>query len=325
MTTDADFFARHITEAIGSIELGGYTPVHSGKVRDAFRRDGTRFIVTSDRQSAFDRILTTIPFKGQILNRISAFWFAQTQPTIPNHLVAVPDPAVSVVRGARVFPVEMIVRGYMTGSTDTSVWMNYKNGVREYCGVHLPEGMHKNEPFAAPIITPTTKPTTGHDELISPEEILYRELMTAEEWEVVSAAALEIFLAGQAHAAQQGLILVDTKFEFGRDMESGEIILVDEVLTPDSSRYWMASSYDERLRAGEEPQSFDKEFLRLWYQQRCDPYHDAELPPAPDELRAKLASIYAEAYELITGEAFVPELGGVARIQKNLDTYFAAQ
>ncbi len=325
MTCDPHYFADHIDEAIGSVDLAGFTKLHSGKVRETFARDDVCVIVTSDRQSAFDRILTTIPFKGQILNRISAFWFDRTREIIPNHLVAVPDPAASVVKEATVFPVEMIVRGYMTGSTDTSVWMNYQNGVREYCGVRLPEGMHKNEPFPAPIITPTTKPTSGHDELISPDEIIRRGLMIAEEWDVVSAAALEIFLHGQQHAAKQGLILVDTKFEFGRDAKSGEIMLVDEVLTPDSSRYWMAESYEQRIAASDEPQSFDKEFLRLWYQQRCDPYHDDELPTAPHELRAKLASIYAEAYERITGEAFVPEPGGVARIQKNLDSYFASQ
>ncbi len=325
MTTRSDFFQQHLDHAIASVELSGYDKIHSGKVRDMFAKDDVSIIVTTDRQSAFDRILTTIPFKGQILNSISAFWFEQTEDIVPNHLLAVPDPAVSIVRKAKVFPVEMIVRGYMTGSTDTSVWMNYKQGVREYCGVSLPEGMTKNEPFKTPIITPTTKPQTGHDELISPDEIIARKLMTAEEWQQVSEYALQIFARGQAVAKQRGLILADTKFEFGRALDTGEIVLIDEVLTPDSSRFWMAATYADKISAGEEPQSFDKEFLRLWYQERCNPYADEELPAAPDELRAKLASIYAEAYELITGTDFVPELGGSSRIQKNLDEYFASR
>ncbi len=323
--TDADYFLQHLSEAIGDVDLAGYTKSHSGKVRDTFEKDATRILITTDRQSAFDRILTTIPFKGQILNRISAFWFEQTKDIVANHLIAVPDAAVSVVRKAKVFPVEFIIRGYMTGSTDTSVWVNYQNGAREYCGVLLPEGMVKNQPFPRAIITPTTKPEIGHDELVSPDEIIKRELMTATEWEQVADYALRIFERGQKVAASRGLILVDTKFEFGRDADIGEILLVDEVLTPDSSRYWMHSTYAERFAAQLEPQSFDKEFLRLWYQERCDPYHDEELPTTPDDLRAKLASIYAEVYQIITGTVFVPELGGAARIQKNLDSFFASQ
>ncbi len=325
MTASSSFFEEHINAALESVDLQGFRKTHAGKVRDIFEKDGTQIIVTTDRQSAFDRILTTVPFKGQILNRISAFWFEQTKDIIANHLIAVPDPAVSVVRKAKVFPVECIVRGYMTGSTDTSVWINYQKGIRNYCGVELPENMVKNQPFATPIITPTTKPQVGHDELISPDEIIERGLMTADEWQTVSDAALQIFLRGQSIAARQGLILVDTKFEFGRALDTGEILLIDEVLTPDSSRFWMQASYNERFAAGEEPQSFDKEFFRLWYQERCNPYRDEILPQAPNSLRAKLASIYAEAYEIITDAEFVPELNGTARIQKNLDEYFASR
>lgn len=323
MSKGTPFFQGHLDEALAEAILPGFDKVHTGKVRDTFEKNGKRVIVTSDRQSAFDRVLTTIPFKGQILNRTSAFFFEKTADIVKNHLIAVPDPAVSIVRKAKVFPVEFIIRGYMTGSTSTSVWKNYEKGVRDYCGVKLPEGMSKNEAFARPLITPTTKPETGHDELISPQGIIERQLMTAAEWEEVSAYALAVFLRGAEIADQAGLILVDTKFEFGRDAETGEILLVDEVLTPDSSRYWMKSSYAERFAAGQEPQSFDKEFLRLWYQDKCDPYHDEVLPEAPAELRARLADIYAQAFEMITGQAFEPALGGVERMQKNLDSYFS--
>lgn len=322
---DQEYFRQHLSEAVDAVDLIGFHKVHTGKVRDTLEYAGSRIIITSDRQSAFDRVLTTIPFKGQMLNLISAFWFEHTKDIVGNHLIAVPDPAVSIVRKAKVFPVEVIVRGYMTGSTDTSVWKNYEKGVRDYCGIRLPEGMSKNEPFASPIITPTTKPQTGHDELISPAQIIDSGLMSAKEWNEVAGYAMQIFLRGQQMLDQRGLILVDTKFEFGTDVETGKILLIDEVLTPDSSRLWMKSSYLERFAAYQEQQSFDKEFLRLWYQERCNPYLDSVLPEAPDDLRARLASIYAEAYEMITGNDFKPAHGGKDRIRKNLDEYFASR
>ncbi len=322
MIPSTDFIISHISDAITTVNLNGYTKIHSGKVRDTFEKNGKRIIITTDRQSAFDRVLTSVPFKGQILNSVSNFWFNQTEDIVRNHLIANPDPQVSIVRPAKVFPVEFIIRGYMTGSTDTSVWVNYKKGMRKYCGVDLPEGMEKNQKFKIPIITPTTKPETGHDELISPDEIIERNLMTERQWNEVSDYALRIFLRGQEMASKRGLILVDTKFEFGRDIKTGEIMLIDEVLTPDSSRYWLAETYSQRVEAGEEPQSFDKEFLRLWYADNCDPYKDEVLPNAPVELVAKLAQKYIAAYEMITGTDFECTVGGITRIQKNLDDYF---
>jgi phosphoribosylaminoimidazole-succinocarboxamide synthase len=291
-------------------------------VRDTFEKNGKRIIVTTDRQSAFDRFLTTIPFKGQVLNSVSAFWFRQTKDIVKNHIIAVPDPAVSIVRPVDVFPVEFVIRGYMTGSTDTSVWKNYEKGIRKYCGVSLPEGMKKNEPFMKPIITPTTK-SEEHDELISPSEIISRGLMSQQEWEEVSNYTFAVFQRGQEIAKKQGFILVDTKFEFGREKETGDILLIDEVLTPDSSRYWLEASYERRLKNGMEPESFDKEFLRLWYAEHCDPYNDDVLPEAPLELVTKLAQKYIIASEKITGNPFEPALGGIKRIQDSINTYFS--
>ena len=212
------------------------------------------------------------------------------------------------MRKCEVFPVEFVVRGFMTGSTETSLWTHYSAGEREYCGVSFPDGMAKNARLAANVITPTTKAET-HDEPIAPADIVGRGLMTAADWEAASAAALALFAFGQAEAARRGLLLVDTKYEFGRDPATGAVTLVDEIHTPDSSRYWLAASYAARHAAGAEPESVDKEFLRLWFRAHCDPYADAELPAAPAELVAELARRYILLYETITGEAFAPPAG----------------
>lgn len=212
------------------------------------------------------------------------------------------------MRKCEVFPVEFVVRGFMTGSTETSLWTHYSAGEREYCGVSFPDGMAKNARLAVNVITPTTKAET-HDEPIAPADIVGRGLMTAADWEAASAAALALFAFGQAEAARRGLLLVDTKYEFGRDPATGAVTLVDEIHTPDSSRYWLAASYAARHAAGAEPESVDKEFLRLWFRAHCDPYGDAELPAAPKELVAELARRYILLYETITGEAFAPPEG----------------
>ena len=201
------------------------------------------------------------------------------------------------------FPVEFVVRGYITGTTSTSAWVNYQNGMRDYCGNLLPEGLKKNQKFAAPLVTPTTK-DDKHDRLISPAEIVKEGLMTQAEWDYVSKKALELFTFGQEVAARNGLILVDTKYEFGKDA-NGVITIVDEMHTPDSSRYWIAKSYTERFAADQEPENIDKEFLRLWFKDHCDPYNDKELPPAPEELVIELSRRYIQLYEMITGEKFL--------------------
>lgn len=209
------------------------------------------------------------------------------------------------MRRCDVFPVEFVVRGYATGSTDTSLWTHYAAGVREYCGHALPEGLKKNDRLPRNLVTPTTKSET-HDEPVSGEEAVSRGLLSRRDWEAASSAALALFARGQSIAARRGLILVDTKYEFGRDPETGRVVLVDEIHTPDSSRYWLANSYEQRHAAGLEPESVDKEFLRLWFRQNCDPYNDAVLPEAPWELVRELSRRYVYLYETITGEAFVP-------------------
>jgi phosphoribosylaminoimidazole-succinocarboxamide synthase len=283
------------------------TKKYVGKVRDTYEMSDRRLLlVTTDRQSGFDRLLGAIPFKGQVLNRTSLYWFEQTRDIIGNHAIASPHANALIARKCTVLPIEFVVRGYMTGSTDTSIWTQYQNGVRNYCGHALPEGMKKNEQLAKNIVTPTTKETT-HDRPITAQEIVAEGWLTAEQWEFTSAKALALFEFGQKVAAERGLILVDTKYEFGVSSDD-EILLIDEIHTPDSSRYWLADSYTERLAAGQEPNMIDKEFFRLWFRERCDPYKDAVLPTPPDDLIAELAARYIQLFEKITGTAFEPDL-----------------
>lgn len=296
---------------------------HSGKVRERFEANDLTVLITTDRQSAFDRLLAVVPFKGQVLNLTSAWWFEQTAELVPNHLISVPDPNVTIARKCTIFPVEFVVRGYITGSTSTSLWTVYNQGNREYCGNQLPEGLVKNQQLETNLLTPTTK-DIKHDRPVSPEEIISGGLMSAEDWNLCSQMAQKLFIFGQRKALENGLILVDTKYEMGHD-PSGKIMVVDEIHTPDSSRYWLASNYRERFEKGLEPESIDKEFLRLWYVNHCDPYHDPELPPAPDNLVVELSRRYIQLYELITGTQFpFPDINIPIeeRIRKNLDICF---
>ena len=298
---------------------------YQGKVRDTYDLGDKLILITTDRLSAFDRVLAAVPYKGQVLNLTSAWWFEQTASIVPNHLLAVPDPNVMIAKKCQVFPIEFVVRGYMTGSTSTSLWTQYKNGVRNYCGVSLDDGMRKNQPLEEPILTPTTK-EKEHDRPISPQDIVAEGWMSQAEWDEASEMALRLFKFGVNVAAKHGLILVDTKYEFGRDL-SGNIVLVDEIHTPDSSRYWIANSYPERFAAGNEPENIDKEFLRLWFAEHCDPYKDNRLPEAPQELIVTLASRYIQLYEMITGNDFsyaatTAKQGSLSeRIMRNLAGY----
>lgn len=276
---------------------------YKGKVRDTYDLGDQLILVTTDRQSAFDRYLAAVPYKGQVLNLTSVWWFKNTQAIVPNHLIAVPDPNVAIVKKCKIFPIEFVVRGYISGSTSTSLWTQYQKGIRDYCGITFPDGLRKNQKLESPVITPTTKETV-HDRPISPHEIVAEGWMTREDWDEASSYALKLFQHGMEVAQRHGLILVDTKYEFGRDAE-GRIILVDEIHTPDSSRYWLFNSYQERFEAGKEPENIDKEFLRLWFVDHCDPYKDKVLPQAPQELIVTLASRYIQLYEMITGESFV--------------------
>jgi len=280
---------------------------YPGKVRDTYDLgDGRLLLITTDRQSGFDRMLGAIPFKGQVLNRTSLSWFEMTKHIVGNHVLSSPHANALIARKCRVLPIEFVVRGYLTGSTDTSIWTQYAAGSRFFCGHALADGMKKNEKLPESIVTPTTK-EREHDRPITAEEIVAEGWLTAGEWELASMKALELFKFGQKVAAERGLILVDTKYEFGVASD-GEILLIDEIHTPDSSRYWLADSYAARLDAGLEPDMIDKEFFRLWFRERCDPYKDAVLPVPPDELIAELAGRYIQLFEKITGDEFVPDL-----------------
>ncbi len=291
----------------------------SGKVRESYLlRNGQRLLVTTDRLSAFDRILARVPYKGQVLNQLSAWWFQQTDDIIANHLVSLPDPNALLAENAAPFQVEVIVRGYITGVTSTAIWRRYELGEREIYGYSFPEGLQKNQALPEPIITPTTKGgTSGHDERLTCAEVVSQGHMPAQAWEQVQQAALSIFKRGQALAAQAGLVLVDTKYEFGRTAD-GRILLIDEVHTPDSSRFWKAGSYLARFETGAEPENFDKEFVRLVY--AAQGYRgDGEPPSMPDALWLETSERYIAMYELLTGQPFVLEPYPVEpRLESNL-------
>jgi phosphoribosylaminoimidazole-succinocarboxamide synthase len=276
----------------------------AGKVRDWYEvQHGQRLLVTTDRLSAFDRILARVPYKGQVLNQLSAWWFDQTHDVIANHQIAVPDPNAMIVTTAEPFAVEVIVRGYITGVTSTALWYRYSIGERDIYGYHFPDGLRKNEQLPEPIITPTTKGgPTGHDERLTCAEVVERGLLDQTTWDQVQAAALAIFRRGQEIAAKNGLILVDTKYEFGRAPD-GRVLLIDEVHTPDSSRFWRAESYAERFAQGAEPENFDKEFVRLAYAEKG--YRgDGPIPVMPDDLWVAASERYIQIYEMLTGQTF---------------------
>lgn len=306
------------------IELPDFPGRYSGKVRENFDLpDGRRVIIATDRLSAFDRILAAIPYKGQVLTQTARFWFEQTADICPNHVLEYPDPNVVVGRRLDILPVEMVVRAYLAGTTGTSILTLYRQGQREMYGVRLPEGLRPNERLPAAILTPTSKAFDGgHDEPLTPAQILAQGLLTPAQWEEVSAHALALFARGQALAAERGLILADTKYEFGLDSE-GRIVLADEIHTPDSSRYWIAGSYAARFEAGERPDSFDKDFVRSWVAERCDPYVDP-IPAIPPEMIERTSDVYVDAFRRITGRDFEAPAPGedlAARIRRNLARY----
>ena len=279
---------------------------YRGKVRDNYDLpDGRRILVTSDRLSAFDRVLCCIPFKGQVLNGVARWAFEQTADICPNHVLDWPDPNIVVGRRLDILPVEIVVRGYLAGATSTSILTMYRAGQRQMYGQRLPDGLSANQALETPIVTPTSKAVDGaHDAPLSEGEILARGLVTEAQWRRLSETALALFARGQALAAERGLILADTKYEFGVDAE-GVIRLADEIHTPDSSRYWRADTYPQRLAAGEAPDSFDKDVIRSWVAARCDPYKE-DVPEIPPELIWKTALTYVEAHDRITGRPFQP-------------------
>lgn len=315
-----DFIQKNIGNCLDDTSFLTLPQPKRGKVRDSYDLGDKLVLITTDRQSAFDRVLASIPFKGQVLNQVSAFWFEETKDIVPNHVIEIPDPNVTIGKKCNVFPIEFVMRGYLTGSTSTSAWTQYSNGSRDICGNILPDGMVKNQKFDQPILTPTTK-AEDHDESISAKQIVERGIIDAPTWEKLSSIAFGLFKRGMEIASKHGLILVDTKYEFGLD-ENGTITLIDEIHTPDSSRYWLADSYDQRFKEGKEPENIDKEFLRLWFKDHCDPYNDPELPKAPEELVTELSSRYIKLYEMITGREFTVDASDIKqRIAKNLAPY----
>jgi phosphoribosylaminoimidazole-succinocarboxamide synthase len=276
----------------------------AGKVRDAYTLpNGNTLFVTTDRLSAFDRILASVPYKGQVLNQLAAWWFQQTRDIIPNHMAAVPDPNVLVARTAQPFRVEVIVRGFISGVTTTALWYRYSLGEREIYGYTFPDGLRKNQQLAQPIVTPTTKGDAGaHDDRLTPAQVVSEGYLDAKSWEAVQSASLALFVRGQALAQRAGLILVDTKYEFGCAPD-GTIWLIDEIHTPDSSRFWKAETYRERFESGQEPENFDKEFVRLAYAKQG--YRgDGEPPAMPDDLWMQTSERYITIYEMLTGKTF---------------------
>ncbi len=303
---------RHPGDVLTEVNLPWPYGRSTGKVRESFLLpDGRRLLVATDRLSAFDRVLAVVPFKGQVLNELSAFWLEKTADIIPHHLLNVPDPNVSLVRECRPLPVEVIVRGYITGVTRTSLWTLYAAGERHIYGYTLPEGLHKDDPLPEPLLTPTTKAGPGsHDERLTCAEVVERGLVDASTWEQVMAAALALFRRGQEMARASGLILVDTKYEFGRAPD-GTLMLIDEVHTPDSSRFWTEASYRAARRGEGSPEHWDKEFVRQWFADRG--YRgDGPPPDLPAEVVEEASRRYVALYEALTGEAFRPAPGPVA-------------
>ncbi len=289
-----------------------------GKVRDNYILSDKRIMITTDRISAFDVVLTTLPFKGQVLNQMSQFWFEKTRQIVPNAVIDIPDQNVTVARNCKPIMVEFVVRGYITGVTTTSMWYSYERGVGEFCGHKLPDGLRKDQKLPQPLLTPSTKAEKGqHDESVSRMEVINRGLLTAAEFDGIAEISMKLFELGQKVAAKQGIILVDTKYEFGYD-ENGKVTLIDEVHTPDSSRFWFADTYDELFSKGREQRKIDKEYVRKWLADRGF-VGEGAVPEIPDEIRVEAARRYIEAYELVTGQSLKVQPGNpLDRIRKNL-------
>jgi len=319
-----------LTRVLDHARIAELPNPYFGKVRDCYDLPATadqparRILISSDRISAFDRILAAIPYKGQVLTQMARFWFDQTADICANHVLSYPDPNVVIGKRVDILPVEVVVRGYLAGTTSTSVLTQYRAGIRHMYGHVLPDGLRDNQVLPRPIITPTSKAFDGgHDEPLTPADIVSQGLLTAAQWDEVSAKALALFARGQAMAAERGLILVDTKYEFGSDAD-GQILIADEIHTPDSSRYWIASGYETAFEAGSRPPSFDKDVIRSWVGARCDPYKDP-IPEIPADMIAATSKVYIDAFEAITGQTFVPDTSyatPLERVRANLAPYF---
>lgn len=314
-----EILRNQLDQTLGATDFPDLGEKYEGKVRDNYTKGNERVIVVSDRLSTFDVVVGTIPFKGQVLNQLAQYWFEETKHIAPNHVLRVPDPNVMVVTECVPLKAEFVMRAYLTGVSMTSIWRAYERGEREFCGHELADGMKKNVRLPHPILTPSTKAEKGdHDVSVSAEQLLGMGVITKEHFERGAAIAASLFEFGQRRAAERGLILVDTKYEMGLTAD-GEIVVIDEIHTPDSSRYWYIDSYEERLAKGEEPRSLDKEFVRRWLVENHDYTGDGPPPALPDEIRVEAAKRYIETYELITGRPFVPDTSTPSsRISQNL-------
>ncbi|MEZ4302847.1 MAG: phosphoribosylaminoimidazolesuccinocarboxamide synthase [Polyangiaceae bacterium] len=316
---DRDAFRRALPLALTRTDLNALGTKYEGKVRDNYTtKDGRRILVTTDRISAFDRVIGALPLKGQILNRLAAHWFEATRTIAPNHVLDVPDPNVLIATECAPLPVEFVMRAYVTGVTSTSIWTHYSNGARVFCGHPLPDGLQKNQALPTPILTPSTKAEKGgHDISASRAEILAMGALSPRDFDAAAEIAHALFEYGQKTCAERGLILVDTKYEMGKDAR-GNIVVIDEIHTPDSSRFWFSSTYAERFNQGQEPESFDKEYVRRWLAAQGFK-GDGPIPSIPDDIRVEASARYAEAFERITGAPFAPDLEDPAvRIPRNL-------
>lgn len=321
MASRTEILQEQLANTLDSTDFKGLGRKYEGKVRDCYIDDDERrIIVVSDRISAFDVVLGTLPFKGQVLNQIAQYWFEECKDIAPNHMLEVPDPNVMVGRECRPLKAEFVMRSYLTGVTSTSIWRAYESGARSFCGHELPEGMSKNQKLPEPILTPSTKAEKGeHDVSVSREQLIEMGHISAEDFDKAADMVRRLFAYGQKKAAERGLILVDTKYEIGVSPE-GEMMLIDEIHTPDSSRYWYAEDYEARLAEGQEPRSLDKEYLRRWMAETHDYRGEGPPPALPDEVRVEAAKRYIEIYELITGKEFAPDRSPNprARIAKKL-------
>ena len=301
---DRKTIEKNIASAVKTVKVKGLGKKESGKVRDWYSKDNFRILISTDRVSAFDKVVGLIPFRGAVLNMLSQFWFENIRDIVPNHMIGVVDPNVMLVSEAKALPIEIVVRGYITGSTGTSLWTMYERGMRKIYGIKFPDGLKKHQKLKKPVIPPTTRETGpgGHDEPIIKQEILKQKLIPSKIYSQIEKVALALYERGTKIAAKAGFILADTKYEFGLD-KKGKLILIDEIHTPDSSRFWVKETYKQNLKKGKDPENFDKEFMRLWFIEQG--YSGkGKVPKMPDDLIVKISQKYMEVYEKITGEKF---------------------
>jgi len=319
VTVSQEILREGLGKTLDGTDFSGLGVKYEGKVRDNYTtKDGQRILVVTDRISVFDHVVGTLPYKGQVLNALAAWWFAETQSIAPNHVLSVPDPNVLIGEECEPLKAEMIVRAYVTGNTSTSIWTHYAKGVREFCGHRLPDGLKKHQKLDKAILTPSTKADHGdHDVSASREELIASGAISARDFDAAAEYALALFAHGQKVCAERGLILVDTKYEFGRN-KKGEIIVIDEIHTADSSRFWLSQSYAEAFESGSDPKSFDKDYVRRWLGAQGFA-GDGPIPAIPDDVRVEAAARYIKACDTIRGEAFVPDTQDPqVRLKKNL-------